>query len=122
MPPGCRNLVGVLLNSCKRLLAGPKAPSRHPYPSKTHPVAGKMKPFSFRLQPAWEGRALAIGPAAIWSHKDTIYLLTVQKAPFNLCFLWTKSCSCSNEACLKLLPRGAAKIGFLAVVGILIKG
>lgn len=63
-----------------------------------------------------------MGSAATQSLKDAIYLPTVQKAPFNLCFLWTTSCSCSSEACLKLLPRGVAKIGFLAVVGILIKG
>lgn len=39
-----------------------------------------------------------------------------------MCFLWTKSCSCTSRACLKLLPRGVTKIGFRAVVGILIKG
>lgn len=46
-----------------------------------------MMPLSFWFQPARKGRALVIGSAEIQNLKDTIYLLTVQKAPLNLCFL-----------------------------------
>lgn len=46
-----------------------------------------MMPLSFWFQPTRKGRALVVGSAEIQNLKDTIYLLTVQKAPLNLCFL-----------------------------------
>lgn len=79
-----RCLVKQLLS---KPFAGLKAPLQYPHPPETYSIYGNLIPLSFLFQSVRKGRALAIGSAETQNLKNTIYLLTVQKAPFNLCFL-----------------------------------
>lgn len=74
-------------------------------------------PFSFWFQPARKGRALAIGSAEIQNLKNTIYLLTVQKAPFNLCFLWNQIFFLHQHSLPEAATQGSNKNRFLSSGG-----